>query len=213
MRLATLLIHGGVILLTGLLITGCSTTADSVASNNEEQQSNTTIAVVDINEIARQIGATDLIQQSVSQFESKIKSELQEFKARLDQEYDVRQASISSDLNVQNQEELNALQVTHQTALSKESMLWQSQLNAHHNKLRRDLLDQIRPVAYQIANEQGMSIVLTTSQVYAAGPAADITKQVAARINTHNREIGVSPATDNTQRVADLPGGGAFQPQ
>ena len=193
------------------LLTACSNNPETVVESNGS--SNTDIAVVDINEIARQIGAMEIIQQSMIDLEMELKTKLSQYKSDLDQEYQDRRKEYSDDLNDQAQDELDSLLVKHRGSFSEQSMLAQNQLAAHHNQLKKKLLNQVRPVAYEIANKKGMSVVMTTSQVYAAGPSSDITEAVAKRINELNSGNSAEKQAREGKRVADLPGGGAFLPR
>lgn len=193
------------------LLTACSNNPEAVVES--DKSTSTDIAVVDINEVARRIGAMEIIQQSMIDLEMELKTKLSQYRSDLDQEYEDQRTKYSDDLNDQAQGELDSLLVKHRNSFAEQSKLAQNQLAAHHNQLKKKLLNQVRPVAYEIANKKGMSVVMTTSQVYAAGPSSDITEAVAKRINEMNSENGTENQEREGKRVADLPGGGAFLPR
>ena len=94
--------------------------------------------------------------------------------------------SFSDDLNDDEQNELDQLRAENQSKLNIEAQAASTRLTAFHAQLKQKLLNDIRPIAYQVAQDQGMSLVLTVSQVYAAGPNVDITEAVIKRIQAIN---------------------------
>ena len=197
----------------GLCVVGCGRGHKQVAekpANVESFATSEKVAVIDINEVARQIGAMDKIRKSMAEFEAQLKTKLDGFKNELDLQYQDEQARRNEDLNNHNSGELEDLLAKHQQAIGQQALLAENQLANHHNQLKLKLINQIRPIAFDIAKEQGMAMVLTTSQIYAAGPEADITKAVADRINKMNSSQ--EKTDDQIPRVANLPGGGEFKP-
>ncbi len=205
------------LLLIAVLLSGCSRTVavDSEPEGTVPTDQQTTpfnVAVIDINEVARQIGAMDKIRFAMAEFELELQSQLNMIKDRLDEEVESKKKAYNNDLNQQAAGELDSLLAKHQSSLEQQTFAANSQLAAHHNQLKLKLLNQVRPIAYQVANERGMSVVLTTAQIYAATPTADITNEVVQRIQQINAVTESSSDDDRPKRLANLPGGGDFKP-
>lgn len=93
----------------------------------------------------------------------------------------------------------------------------QSQLLAHHTKLKQQFLSQVRPIALAVAQDQGMQMVMTTAQVYATVPGNDITQAVVRQIRVLNQtppqNLG-SESQPPKAKLAQLPhGNGEFIPR
>ncbi len=172
------------------------------------------IAVIDLNVVAQEIGARDKINFALQQRENELIDELDQLKSDLNQQRQSIQAEYGQDLNQQQQSELDRLLTEHQQKIGLQVQAAQSQLVTQQAQLKVKLLAEIRPVAYQIAQENGMQIVLTSSQVYVAGPNVDITQQVIQRIKQINAgSDSTSRSEPPTMRVAEMPGGGDFMPR
>ncbi|HMO15256.1 MAG TPA: OmpH family outer membrane protein [Pirellulaceae bacterium] len=180
-------------------------------SSTTEASQATAIAVIDLNRVAEQIGAIERIRTAVADYEFELRNRLTQIKDQFELEISEKRSSQTDDLNRQDQGELDKLMVKHQSALEQQTLIANNELVAHENQLKLKLLNQVRPIAYEVANERGMSIVLTTAQVYAATPTSDITDEVAKRIKKINSEAQSNVDKKSNTRVANLPGGGEFK--
>ena len=204
----------------GLTIFGCSGGQQTGESNEETAPSPASsnwsdacqIAVIDINEVARQIGAMDKINASMGRMESELNGQLATYQETLDKRLEEEKQKFDTDLNERQQGELDALLASRQRSLQQQTQLAGSQLAAHHNQLKLKLLNEIRPIAFEVARKRGMNLVVTTQQVYAARPEADITAEVVERIKQVNAHSDSREQSAPATRVAELPGGGAFKP-
>lgn len=148
------------------------------------------IAVIDLNVVAHEIGAQEKIDRAMQTKKRDLENRLSTVKL--------------AESDFQKREALQAQAL-------------QSQLLAHHAKLKQQFLSQVRPIALAVAQDQGMQIVMTTAQVYATGPGNDITQAVVKQILELNQfspaDVGVaseSPAV----KVVELPhGNGEFIPR
>ena len=171
------------------------------------------IAVIDLNVVAQEIGAQTKIDLSLKQKEAELLKKFNGLKAELGRRVSDFQAA-NGDLNDHQQNELDEMATKNQSTLTLQAQAAQSQLLAHHAQLKQKLLAQIRPVAYNVAQEKGMQIVLTVGQVYAAGPNVDITQDVVKRVQAINDSAAeYKIAEEPPTRVAKLPGGGEFMPR
>ena len=171
------------------------------------------IAVIDLNVVAEEIGAQTKIDFLLKKKEEELINRFNGLKEELRRKVDSL-STANQDLNDQKQNALDELTAENQNMLTLEMQAAQTQLVAFHSQLKQKLLGEIRPVAYQVAQEKGMQIVLTVGQVYAAGPNVNITYDVAKRIKKNNEASAANekPAKQ-PPRVAELPGGGEFTPR
>jgi Skp family chaperone for outer membrane proteins len=174
------------------------------------------IAVIDLNIVAEEIGARQKISESLRQRETELVGQLNSFREELDRRVDEIRVKSGSDLNQAVQTDLEKLMTENQARISLQAQAAQAQLTTHHANLKQQLLNQVRPVAWQIAKSHGLSIVMTTGQVYAAAPERDITTEVVQEIRRLNEaeSTSVSPLLlDSGVRIAEMPGGGDFLPR
>ena len=203
-------------ILCGLVVCfGCHRTP--VAEPEESQPATADmIAVIDLNLVAQEIGARAKIDMALEKREQELLSQFNGFKSELDRREINLRASFSQDLNDDEQNELDQLRAENQSKLSFEAQAASTRLTAYHAQLKQKLLNDIRPVAWQVAQDQGMNVVLTVSQVYAAGPNVDITQAVIKRIqaiNEANPEAKELTPHEPVARVSQIGGGGEFVPE
>ncbi|MGI9516534.1 MAG: OmpH family outer membrane protein [Pirellulaceae bacterium] len=202
-------------LLSGVLICcGCNSkqVAEPAESPSADQE---LIAVIDLNLVAEEIGARTKIDMALDKREKELLAQFNGLKSELTRRETDLQDSFNDDLNDDQQNELDHLRAENQSKLNLQAQTASTRLAEFHAQLKQKLLNDIRPVAYQVAQDQGMKIVLTVGQVYAAGPNVDITQAVIKHIQSVN---AANPETTNISprgpvaRVGDMPGGGEFVP-
>lgn len=173
------------------------------------------IAVIDLNLVAEEIGARQKINESLIKREVELVGQINGLRDELERRATEVKARLDGDMNQQSQSDLDKMLVENQAKVDLQAQAAQAQLTTHHAMLKKQLLDQVRPVAFQVARTHGLSIVMTTSQVYAASPERDITQEVIREINRLN-QAELTPMTSGEDpgiRVADMPGGGDFLPR
>lgn len=209
------------LVVTTLVLGGCKqkaapteTTADPVGTTSAAGLSDA-IAVIDLNVVAEEIGARQKINESLKKRETELVGQISGLRDELDRRTVEVKAKLDGDMNQQSQGDLDKMLYENQAKVELQAQAAQAQLTTHHGLLKKKLLDQIRPVAYQVAKSHGLSIVMTTSQVYAASPERDITQEVIREILRINEAESTALTTvkDPGIRVADMPGGGDFLPR
>ncbi len=173
------------------------------------------IAVIDLNLVAEEIGARQKINESLKKRELELVGQINGLRDELERRTVEIKAKLDGDMNEQSQGDLDKMLVENQAKVELQANAAQAQLTTHHGLLKQQLLNQVRPVAYQVARSHGLSIVMTTSQVYAASPERDITQEVVREIRRINEAEStiLSSSKDPGIRVADMPGGGDFLPR
>lgn len=202
-------------LLSGLLICfGCNSkqVAAPAESPSADQE---LIAVIDLNLVAEEIGARTKIDVALDKREQELLAQFNGLQLELTRrEADLRD-SFNEDLKDDQQNELDRLRAENQSKLNLQAQTASTRLAEFHTQLKQKLLNDIRPVAYQVAQDEGMKIVLTVGQVYAAGPNVDITQAVIKHIqavNAANPETTDVTPRGPDDRIGLMPGGGEFVP-
>lgn len=206
---------------TILILSGCKQKVASPETPTDSAGTASTaelvdaIAVIDLNLVAEEIGARQKINESLKKRETELVGQISMLRDELDRRTIEVKAKLDGDMNEQSQGDLDKLLFENQAKVDLQAQAAQAQLTTHHALLKKKLLDQIRPIAYNVAKSHGLSIVMTTSQVYAASPERDITREVVREILKINEaEAAVMPVVkDPGIRVADMPGGGDFLPR
>ncbi len=207
------------LLLFTLSVIGCGKKPDARVSTGPEpvaaENPVDAIAVIDLNVVAEEIGARYKINQSLKLRETELVNQLNGFRDELGRRVDEVRASYGEDLNDQNLSALDKTLAENQEKVTLQAQAAQTQLAAHHARLKMQLLNQVRPVAYKVAQARGLSIVMTTSQIYAVAPDRDITQEVIEAIKQLNdSNVSQLPApSDPGTRIAEMPGGGEFMPR
>ena len=208
------------ILLTGLMFTflgmlGCNKKEAVQAPATETKVDvNDLVAVIDLNLVAQEIGAQAKIDVSVNEREEAFSKQLNGLKEELGRRVEELQSTVATDSDEESKTKLQTLIRDNNNKLALQSQAFQTQLLGHRAQLQQKLLNDIRPVAYNIAQAKGMQIVLTVGQVYAAGPNVDITQDVIKRIKEINDSTATSqPTKGPVAHSAALPGGGEFVPR
>ncbi len=209
----------GLVMVTAGL-SGCGKTPDAQVATGPEPGAPAThcmdaIAVIDLNVVAEEIGARRKITESLKQREAELVHQLNGFRDELGRRVTEIKTQSDSDLNDQNQSDLDKTLAENEAKISLQAQAAQTQLAAHHARLKLQLLNQVRPVAFQVAQSRGLSIVMTTSQVYAVAPERDITQEVIQAIQQLNDSnlSQAPPPRDPGIRLAEMPGGGEFMPR
>jgi len=137
------------------------------------------IAVIDVNDVAARVGVLDDINQRVRQKELAAQAQFTALQSQFAREYAAAQQQIGPEPTEQDQVQLYALQQRHMQELNAQWHLLQNEVVDLHNELKQDFLDSVRAVALAVAKNNGMTTVLTTSQVFSMDDQADITVDVA----------------------------------
>ncbi len=208
------------ILLTGLMFTflgmlGCNKKEAVQAPATETKVDvNDLVAVIDLNLVAQEIGAQAKIDVSVNEREEAFSKQLNGLKEELGRRVETLQSTVTTDSDEESKAKLQSLIRDNNNKLALQSQAFQTQLLGHRSQLQQKLLNDIRPVAYNIAQAKGMQIVLTVGQVYAAGPNVDITQDVIKRIKEINESTAKSqPTKGPVAHIGARPGGGEFMPR
>jgi Skp family chaperone for outer membrane proteins len=157
------------------------------------------VAVIDLDEVARQVGAGDEMSQAIQSHEAALNSQLQTLKASYVQQIQAKKDELGSEPTPEENQQLASL--SQQATINLASA--QQQAKGHLTKHRADLVIQFRkrvaPVAKQIAAERGLSIVIPRNDgmIVAVDDQIDITTAVAAALKPQWQAL-ITPAAGTT---------------
>jgi Skp family chaperone for outer membrane proteins len=161
------------------------------------------VAVIDLDEIARQVGASEEMNQALLAHETALNTQLQSLKTSYVQQLQAKKEEFGSEPTTEDNQRLAAL--SQQATVNLASA--QQQAKGHLTKRRADLVIEFRkrvaPVAKQIAAERGLTLVIPRNEgmILAVDDQVDITSAVATALKPQWQAI-VPPKTGSAPPVA-----------
>lgn len=146
----------------------------------------TGVAVIDLDEIARRLGSDKQIAQSVAQRQSTLYQQLVQLAKSYNDQITTRKQTAAKEQTPPERVTLAAFEQEAEAKLTQAKQQAAQNLSAHQAQLVKQFRDQIRPAARRIANERGMSVIVTKndSVVYDFSQTVDITEAVIAELST-----------------------------
>ena len=161
----------------------------SIGCNNIEQTAPPTaaakpsagIAIIDLDEVARQLGSDKKIVNAIKQRESALNTKLVELAQNYTSEFKKQKEAIEA--QAQNQEgEVQLATYKQQVNQNFKTARAQAQqnLSQHRQKLIGQFREAVRPTARKVAQQRGLSVIVTQqdSLLYDFDPECDITDDV-----------------------------------
>ncbi len=142
------------------------------------------VAVVDVDAVAREIGADKEVLGALKQAQDNLNTKLKEAQATMQKQFDEAVAKAGGDkATPQQKQQLAQFNQQLQSQFSQYKGQAQVALNREQAKRVIAFRDQIRPVAMEVAKAKGLSVVLQKSdQILGFQESVDITKAVAAKL-------------------------------
>ena len=176
---------------------GCGWLGDSGPSGG--------VAVVDLDEIAKQVGADDEIATAIKLYEANLNSQLQGMRTGYVQQLKERKEQIGENPTEEQSKQLAS--INRQININLVSA--QQQANSHLSSQRGTLIMQFRtkvaPAAEEIARNKGLSIVVPKNEgwLLAVDERVDITNEVAAALKQSWQPLVVKqPNTTVEHRIS-----------
>lgn len=162
------------------------------------------VAVIDLDEIARRLGSDKQIVQSVSQrqtaLQSKLKELAQQYVAQIEEQRKTLPAEQAKEAEVtvaswQQQANANLNQVKRQA---------EADLVNHRSRLMDQFREQVKPVARMVAQRRGLGVIVTKndSVVFDYVSTADITSEVVDELMAHAAAAPTPVATQAAPAAA-----------
>ncbi len=160
------------------------------------------VAVIDLDQVATQLGRDVQMVNSIRQQQSKLNDQLQQYQVSLKKQLDEKKTeleraqSVSAEDQQQRQADLNSLDRALGLKLNQVRQQAQRTLSGHRQQLVAKFRNEVKPIAQAVAAEHGLSVVVTKNDnvVFAYAHAVDITDRVIEKMQS----AGPTSAAANT---------------
>ncbi|MCF6313135.1 MAG: OmpH family outer membrane protein [Verrucomicrobiales bacterium] len=142
------------------------------------------VAVVDVDAVAREIGADKEVLGALKQAQDNLNTKLKDAQATMQKQFDAAVAKAGGD-KATNEQKQQLAQFNRQLQSQFAQYKGQAQVALNREQAKRVLAirELIRPVAMEVAKAKGLSVVLQKSeQILGFQESSDITKAVAAKL-------------------------------
>ncbi len=145
----------------------------------------TAVAVIDLDAIAARLGSDKQITASLSQREQALRSQLVELAKNYQQQIAAKQQEAVDAPKQEEGVQLASFQEQVQTEFNRVKLQAQANLSAHQAELVNQFREHVRPAARRVANQRGMSLIVTKndSVIYDMSDSVDITEAVIAELS------------------------------
>ena len=182
----------------------------SVGVLNEDQGSGE-IAIINLNEIARQLGERQRWQSEMADREAELNERLELMKLSFEKELTATKASLGEDLTDEQNQSIKALTARYNTSILQERDHARGQYAQFQAGLESEFRTKVKSVAMDVARALGCSVVLQHNAVVDYDASADITVRVIEKLQGAS-EFADSPRQSRENISQKLPGGGQFRP-
>lgn len=177
------------------------------------------VAVIDLDDIAQRVGRMDEIRQSLQEKETELNDNLNLLTSTYENEVAEKKKELGQPPSDAQKSELAALTQRLNSNILKVRQQSQQELAFHRNSLMIRFREEVKPLAQQVANAHGMSVVITSNYVYSTAAGVNITDEVVQRwLGRRSTSDGSATKTDQAAETAAQPpapkattGGGEFQ--
>ncbi len=164
-----------------------------------EAKSSAGIAIIDLDEIARQLGSDKKIVTAIQQRQAALNSKLSELARSYTDTFQKQKEAIEAESD-EAAVKLASYQKQVNQSFNTAKVQAQQNLSAHRGQLVQQFRDAVRPAARRVASSRGLSVIVTKqdSLLYDFSPDHDITAEVIQALRT-------SSATQATTAQAPAP--------
>lgn len=142
------------------------------------------VAIIDLNRVAVRLERISGFQASLEARRRELEGNIQLLDDGYKTEIDEIVERYGNSPDEKQQAEIDRKRQQRLLSVNQAKLQAQQQLNAYEEKIRAEFMDEVRPIAYEVAHDYGFSVVLTVPQVYAfrVGSEQDITDRVVERV-------------------------------
>lgn len=154
------------------------------------------VAVVDLEEIARQLGQDEEMIRKIEAQKGSLTQQLQAAQQQVRQELAQLRAGLGANPTQEEARNYQAAELKYQQELAKLQNRANALLNEQGKQVLREFRDATRPVAVEVARERGLKTVIAKDNgiVFAFDAEVDITADVIARMKAAAPAKSSSPA-------------------
>lgn len=185
-------IHASFWLGVVLCAAGCGQTANQPAADTATKPNSGGVAIIDLDEVARQLGRDAVIKASLQQAESTLNQQLAVIQASYQNQVIEKRRGLGEQPTPDDETEVQTLEKQLGLQLQQVRQKAQQNLNQHRSQIINGFRDEVKPIATQVATERGLSLVVPKNEffVFSFDPALDITTDVVAAL----RALPAAPA-------------------
>lgn len=184
-------------------------TGSGTASNEQATDRPSGVAVVDLDEVARQLGKDVALANAIRQGQASLNQQLQDFQSTLKQKYREKAEALEAEPAANQggqearQKQLADLQRQFNLQLNQAQRTAQGELKAHQKGLIEAFRAEVKPVAREVAAQRGLGVVVTKNEnvLLTFDDAHDITQAVVAKL----RAKGSATRAEAPASVASRP--------
>ncbi len=198
-------------------INGCSrseatsaVTEEGSAGGDSETPAKAGIATIDVNKIARDSGKLAEINLAIDQKGREFDLILEGVRKIHLQDLNKLEAEHGKDPSEAQLKEIAALRLKQSNEYNRRWQETRLQLTAIKQRLDEQFLSNVQPIAKEIAEQKGLSVVIRKENVFCTADQFDITNSVAEKF----LEVFPKPKGQAVENVAKMPiHGGSFVPR
>lgn len=168
-----------------------------------------TVAVIDLDRLARELGIDRQMAQAIKQREQSLNQKLAVVKASFDEQIELKAAEFGEQPTREQESTVADYQRQAHQQLNEYRSQAQSDLNQYQQQVIVRFRREVRPVAQQVAAERGLSMVVTRndSVVFSYQESVDITDAVAEQLSGVRIEFLAPSEGPVQQRLQPVPNG------
>lgn len=168
-----------------LLLSGCDGRSNAV--------------VVDLSVIAKATGQDEIFKKEIQKASANLNNQLKELAANLDQQLATEKDKIGKAPNKEQQQQFQKLSLQANQKLRQTQSLAQAKVKEFDQQLLVSWHQKIKPIAQEIANNQGSRIVLVSDpSIIWFDSSVDITDEVIAKLRSQSLDV---PAGDKSSLI------------
>jgi len=173
------------------LLAGCSDSVDKSRSNT---------VVLDLTVIAKATGQDEIIKKEIEKASANLNNQLAEVSGSLEEQLKTKKEKIGKKPNKEEQQQFQQLALQANQKLRQTQSLAQVKIKEFEKKLVASWHQKIKPIAQEIAQKKGASVVLvSTPSVIWFDATVDITDEVIAKIRSQSSDVSLDDKTSSRE--------------
>jgi Skp family chaperone for outer membrane proteins len=183
---------------------GCTFQNDPFSGTPEPENGIGTVAVIDLDAVARRLGYDKQMASSIKQRETSLNQQLVTVKTSYEQQINDKQKEFGPNPSREQNQVLTSMQKQADAGLVQVRRQAQKNLSNHSTQLIQRFRSEVRPIAWEAAHQRGLSVIVTKndSVLFDYDTSVDITETVIERMLAR-QSGGVAAPADRTANRPD----------
>ncbi len=160
------------------------------------------VAVLDLDKVAQRIGRLDEINMSIKEKQAELNDRLELLRRSYQFELDDKKSEFGSQISEEQKQQLLVIQQRMNAGVAQARQQAQQELQLHQNALKTQFHEQVRPIARRVAEDAGMSVIITNNFIFASTNTVDITDQVVEQMMQRLTST-IQPVTHTAELTPD----------